>query len=233
MSRSIEDTAHTVWIDNFSKFKAIQLPSISKGTWKSMLWTGRALRQCRSDIDTSIMKDDGLVVPAMPDDLFQYAASFVNVYTAQNATTEHDQYDKCMATVLKIRNNPVRPDPALLHNHKHKTAVVERHDSLKNLFPTNIFAENIGENRSFLRIFRRHYEEKSQDSDQAVKYTTFNTDIDIFNRLIKVCCPSFRDIGESKLHSHSIPLILMKYEHVRTTKLLETGETQATCISSH
>ena len=70
MVRNVEQTSHTVWIDNFSKHMAHQIPTLEKGTWKQMLWTGRAFRRTRVQVDMSLKYDGDTVVPATPTDPF-------------------------------------------------------------------------------------------------------------------------------------------------------------------
>jgi hypothetical protein len=69
----IKTKAHTIWIDNFSKTMAWQLPKLDHGVYKPCLWTGFALKLFtqRPDLDMTLKRDEtGRVIPAMPNDPF-------------------------------------------------------------------------------------------------------------------------------------------------------------------
>ncbi len=64
-------------------------------------------------------------------------------------------------------------------------------------------AINIGSNPGLARILRMHYEKTGQDVDEALKYTAFNVDINIFDRIAKV----YSAISCMAYHIHSLTLV--------------------------
>ena len=161
--------------------------SITKGTFRNMLWTGRAIRVCRTPVIMNARELLGVSIPAMPDDLFALLAPLKLLFKHNNNIDKFKhRYEKCLATTLDVRNVPMKPESTKVASQVHKDALDNRHDSLKNFHPCEIVTHNIGANRGLLFILRKHYEDRMQHTDQCDMYSAFNVDIDIFTRMMKV-----------------------------------------------
>jgi hypothetical protein len=186
------EAAHVIWLDNFSKHpnKTLQIPDIAIGAWQDCAWTGRALRECLVNVDMKLEVDeDGKVAPAMPDDIFERVEELKHLFHLANDpdTDQLRRYDSSLSHQLDVRTVPPKPEPDLLTSQKHKTALINGHDSLDNLHPGGIFKQNIGSNKGLLQLLRNHYEDEGQLDGSCEKYSAFVMDIDIFSRVIKVC----------------------------------------------
>lgn len=176
-----------IWLDNFCKKpQSFQVANIERGTFKAPLWTGRAVRKCRADVDMSLQYDNGAIVPAMPDNIFAQNDTLLHFYKMACEEKGMFLYDNSLTTTLQVRNVPVKPSPDKVHLRKHKTALVDRHDSLTTFFPSGIINKNIGSNRGFLHIMRKHYVENGQDIGECDRYSAFCVDIDIYNKILRV-----------------------------------------------
>jgi len=55
------------------------------------------------------------------------------------------------------------------------------------MYTDSIQAINIGSNHGLLQILRNHYEEQGQHKHNVCqRYSAFNVDVDIFDRILKV-----------------------------------------------
>lgn len=169
------------------------------------------MRECLVNVDMKLEVDvDGKTVPAMPDDPFERVEELKQLFLMANdpATDQLRRYDASLSHRLDVRTVPPKPEPNLLTNERHRTALIKGHDSLDNLHPGGIFKMNIGANVGLLQLLRTHYENEGQNVDgQCEKYSAFVMDIDIFNRVIKVC---------THAHTHA--------PHPRNQQLDHTGE---------
>lgn len=184
--RKAEEQGHVVWIDNFSKFQARQIPNIGKGTFQNMQWTGRTLRVTRTPVSMSLMYDGDEVIPAMPDDIFATEGVLTQLHKALSAKSGMHEHKSSLVTKFKVLCVPVKPEVRHLNEQKHKDAIKAGHDGLDNLLCDNIVPINIGSNRGLLQILRDHYVQNEQHVGAARKYTVFNCDENIYIRIIKV-----------------------------------------------
>jgi hypothetical protein len=187
--RTLKETkAYTLWLDNFSKLRALQIPNLEMGAWQSCLWTGRAFRLSRVDVDMTVRHDaKNEVLPAMPDDIFEmYPATknqFLHVtYTQPDCPT---LYSTSLTTTLKVNNVPLKPLAVSLRRADHKAAVEESHDGLSTCYPEGICTLNIGSNRGLIRLLRNHHDTFCVEQ-KGQRYTSLNVDNNIFDRVIKV-----------------------------------------------
>lgn len=190
-ARQLFQNGCVIWIDNFSKYRyrAHQVPSMEKGTYTNMLWTGMAYSKPRADVNMSMMQTpDGEDIPAMPDNLFEMEEQFLALYKTICPDTLENQrmHRTSMAHKLKVRNVPPKPCPTKVRSPNHKKALTDSHGSLARLYPADIMPINIGENKTFLKILRDHYEATNQHIEGGCdRYYSFNADIDIFDRTLK------------------------------------------------
>jgi hypothetical protein len=180
--------AHTIWLDNFSKLRALQIPDLDIGSWENCNWTGRAFRVSRVHVDTKVrLTADNVVEPAMPHDIWSlYPAMKAQfLHTTYNEADCPFLYDSCLTTQFKVNNVPLKPDHTRLAMPEHKKAVQEGHDSLANCYPDGIIKINIGSNKGLLRLLRMHYDD-SVIYTNGSHYSSLNVDANIFDRTIKV-----------------------------------------------
>lgn len=184
--RQVEDGPHTVWVDNFSKTLGRQLPSIEHGAWSNCLWTGVALKKYEGPPLTlkTITDDQQEIIPAMPEDPFEYEQSLRDLW---NANVPQEEYiEKSLMTRWSVCNVPPKPVIHRVRSNQIRDDLKNQTTSLANLYPKKLIAINIGSNIGLGKIIRAHYEEKKQHQDACDKYTAFNVDINIFDRMIKV-----------------------------------------------
>jgi hypothetical protein len=189
--RLIAKGPHTIWLDNFSKIRALQIPTLDLGSWQNCAWTGKAIRKCpNSDIAMDLMLDpDGMVIPAMPPRPFLLTESLVSCFIKYTQTEQcMFVYEKSLVLNAKIRTVPLKPKSKHMHDEKHKKALDEGSDKLCTMYPIGIIADNIGSNIGLLRILRLHFEEHDQHlpADGAEVYQALNVDTNIFDRILKV-----------------------------------------------
>jgi hypothetical protein len=186
----VQDGPHTRWVDNFSKAIGRQLPNIEIGTWADCLWSGVALKKYTglSNITMDLLHDvNGDIVPAMPRQLTDNGAveTAMQLFTSNTITLEY--YATSMVTQFSVQNVPLKPLWFNVTNPKWKAFLKSEADLLSNMYPQSLLALNIGSNLGLARIMRNHYVSEGQDVEgKCLRYTAFNSDIDIFNRILKV-----------------------------------------------
>jgi hypothetical protein len=183
-----EKKAYTLWLDNFSKLRALQLPNLEMGAWQSCLWTGRAFRLSRVDVDMTVRHGaNNLVLPAMPDDIFElYEATRARFLLVTHTQEDCPMlYNTSLTTLLKVNNVPLKPLPCNVAKAEHKEALLQGHDGLSTCYPEGICTLNIGSNRGLIRLLRDHYDSHCVETKDQ-RYTSLNVDNNIFDRVLKV-----------------------------------------------
>lgn len=211
--RDIKQEGHTIWLDNFSKIRAMQVPDINMGAWRNCLWTGRALRKSRVPVTMDLEESKEGIIPAMPDDLYGMLPVFKKLFVLHNPQedTSMMRYRTSLVTNLDVRNIPLKPAARMLSQERHRTAITSGCDRLDNLFPDKIISVNIGSNLGFMRILRNHYEDKQQHTGNCQEYSSFNADIDIFDRFLKVCYESACVCSNQRALSHNVSRTCFNY----------------------
>jgi hypothetical protein len=184
----VEDTPHTKWFDNFSKVYGAQIPSIDIGSWRNCLWTGVALKQYTGEdpISVAVMKNAaGEVIPAMPDDPFEYADQLKEL--VEEHTPRADYRTHSLVFRWNVTSVPLKPVPSQVENRKWRRALLNS-GQVSQLFPKELIAENIGSNLGLARIMKEHYNEHKQNTEHdCTKYSVLLADVNIFDRVLKVC----------------------------------------------
>ena len=189
--RLAQEKAHTIWLDNFSKLRPMQIANMEAGTYRSMMWTGRAFRCCRHDVDMAVHAIDQITSPAMPADLFARERSlrvmFANL--CQEGMDTCMDHDRSYMQVYNVNAVPLAADLSKVTNPRHAATLRRRQDRLDNMYTDSIQAINIGSNHGLLQILRNHYEEQGLPQHKhnvCQRYNAFNVDVDIFDRILKV-----------------------------------------------
>ena len=180
------------WWDNFSKFQARQVPTIKKDIFASCLWTGVTVNEYTGpDVDVSVRKDNhGDVIPAMPNDLFDQQDMLIQgIREIYNEGRSY--YNKSMVKRYDIVNVPLKVDTKRFPNLANAMNSVK--NTTKHINPFKLIRHNIGSNLGLVTIMREYQEEQKMHLNGVVeKYSTVNTDENIFYRGMKVCdCFSF------------------------------------------
>ena len=176
------------WWDNFSKFQARQVPTIKKDIFASCLWTGVTVNEYTGPaVDVSVRLDnDGIVTPAMPDNLFEYQDIMMQgIHEIYNEGRAY--YNESLVKRYDIVNVPLKvdtkrfPDLAVTMNSVKNTT--------KHINPFKLIKHNIGSNQGLAIIMREYQEDQKMNLHGYVKnYSTINTDENIFYRGMKVSC---------------------------------------------
>jgi hypothetical protein len=203
--RHIKDNkAHTLWLDNFSKIRAMQFPDLELGAWQDCCWTGYAVRESRVDVDMSIRTDNETkeIEPAMPHHIYDMYPTLKQTFLQHNTNTAECpmRYSSSLTTLLVVKNVPLKPSHHKLRKPEHKQAVHEGHDSLDNCFPEGIVATNIGSNKGLLQLMRNHYESVCV-ANVGQRYSCLNVDANIFDRILKVTTPTNVSHMSSRTHN--------------------------------
>lgn len=128
---------------------------------------------------------EGQIIPAMPENPFDEADTLTTLWSTNTIPEEYRE--SSLAVQYKVRNVPLKPLPQHVQRQGHKNALLGGTDKLDTMHPKELLSHNIGNNQGLARIMRLHYEEKKQDIEGMCKeYSAFNTDINIFDRVIKV-----------------------------------------------
>jgi hypothetical protein len=190
VDRQVQQGPHTVWIDNFSKIYALHTPTLDLGSWQNCAWTGKALRKCNDQtISMKVMTHHGgSIIPAMPRNPFKLRRELEELYLEiAEAPGASMQHATCIVTMAKVKSVPLKPKPKHIASAVHKEALTERCNRLIEMYPVGLLDQNIGANNGLLRIMRTHYLDENQHLDGVCqRYTAFNVDTNIFDRMLKV-----------------------------------------------
>ena len=182
--RTIQSRTHFIWVDNFSKFMARSVPTLNSSVYSSCLWTGMAAFSCDTQFDTTIAHDvEGNTVPAMPDDLFQYAPTVKAAihWTVNNSRT---YYDQSIVKRYDVRNVPPKIDtkrwPTM------RSTIDVPHNSTRIVHPVKLLDYNIGSNNGLLDVLKEIYDQFDMGTDDCENYVFINVDENIYWRILKV-----------------------------------------------
>ena len=164
------------------------MPNIDIGAWADCLWTGEAFRAYTGTVPVSmsIMYNEGDIVPAMPDDLFDKESEFKVCW--KGALADLTYHAKSKLVKWSIRTVPIKPDATLaVEKIRWRNALKSDCSSLKTLYPHCIIRKNIGSNKGLAEIMRDHYTSNGQDVEgKCDKYSAFIVDENIYMRILKV-----------------------------------------------
>ena len=108
----LEKNGWMLWIDNYSKFMARSIPTSLKGVFSSCLWAGAAAFHCTNReivFDMSVKYNNGVVIPAMPDNILQHRDEVLAGLNHVLATSRQ-YYDRSVVLKYDVRNVPPKVD---------------------------------------------------------------------------------------------------------------------------
>ena len=185
--RNVTSGNHVVWLDNFSRIYATQIPTEEAKSWRQCLWTGyAALKYNGPEVDLHIHRDeDGKFLSAMPMNLVQM--SFVLFDIIADVDKHSSILDRSMVQRWRVNNIPLRPvlDEK---NHPREAARLARGNDKQNiLHPGGLLPENIGSNRGLLTILRNFFKEwNCMNGQDPEVYRILTVDCNIYSRIMKV-----------------------------------------------
>ena len=161
-------------------------PSLAKGIFSSMLWSGSAIFKCPDDtIDGSLQYSDNQLVSAMPADPF---VGINNVKGAISSILSRGQlyYDQALVTKYTVNNVPLKINTNV--NPAMKQLMQHPMNDLSHVIPDQLWEDNIGSHLGLVNIMKQVYDENGMGVDgHCSQYLNLNTDENIFYRLLKVC----------------------------------------------
>ena len=185
--RNVTSGNHVVWLDNFSRIYATQIPTEEAKSWRQCLWTGyAALKYNGPEVDLHIHRDeDGKFLSAMPMNLVQM--SFVLFDIIADVDKHSSILGRSMVQRWRVNNIPLRPvlDEK---NHPREAARLARGNDKQNiLHPGGLLPENIGSNRGLLTILRNFFKEwNCMNGQDPEVYRILTVDCNIYSRIMKV-----------------------------------------------
>ena len=193
---------HTLWMDNYSKLLAHDLPDVDKGTFFSGLWTGWAAKKSTAAVSMRhVTNNYNQKLPAMPEDPSEFAPSLVqelvNSMFDSRGERSHLRFAASNLYKWEVNNVPLKP---LLHKvpEQFREGLNKGADGLEHLYPLGLEPINCGENVGFARCIKllsdaRNWEGNDEDRPRCKKYTAMVMDVDLFDKMIKVIY-SFDDV---------------------------------------
>jgi hypothetical protein len=187
------------WIDNFSKQYHLNVPSFRRGEYANSLWTGVGHHLPMFDVPHALdllINASGDIEDAMPPDLFDegLVEHTLNWLAQLNRPgEEHNMFDSSVYRALDIQSVPIKirldlvPDPndPLLANYDPRSV------SLDNFIPASIDPWNVGSNDGLAMVVKRELDAVMVDGEcSPTKYRMIFADVNIFERLLKVCTKS-------------------------------------------
>lgn len=184
----VEQGAHTIWIDNFSKVHACKIPTIDVGAWRDCLWTGIALKKYNATVPLTMdlqTDEKERVVPAMPDDLFGTEEQLLTLLNKYKLSSEYQE--ECLVRIWEVDTVPMKPSASKVEQDDWRRALCGDGDKLSQMYPKEIVAVNVGSNEGLAHVMRGHYEDNKQHIPNECKtYSALNVDENIFKRTLKV-----------------------------------------------
>ncbi len=175
------------WIDNFNKIYAVQMPSLQKGSFRSIMWMGVGVRVPRQPcVVQNLLVEPGKA--AMPEDLFDpelkehLVRVMGQVWNVANATTAAES----LCTKYNINNIPLKPVVSRDEDPELHALLKSSPDGLANFKPEGVFPIHIGSNKGLAKEFRSIHNSCLADAPDNQHYRLMVADINIFMRTLKV-----------------------------------------------
>ena len=161
------------------------IPTIAKDIFSSCLWTGVSVftTELQEGVDKIRLDQDGVLIPAMPHDLFKDVNAVISTVQLLNMSSR-GYYDQSMVKQYDISSVPPKVD--IKKFTEFKDVYESKPHSLRNVKPKELIELNIGSNAGLLVILKRLYDNHQMNTDECERYITLNVDENIYYRILKV-----------------------------------------------
>lgn len=179
--------ACVLWVDNFSKFKAHNVPTIRKEVFSECLWSGITVNEYTGPYVDPKLKynDENILIHAMPDDIFvQKDAVHNGIMMLYDEGMMY--FDTSLVNKYDVRNIPLKIDTTVYN--ELATIMNSVKNTTKHIHPYKLLRPNIGSNRGLLKILRDLILEFNLNTAHATpdNYLVINVDENIYYRILKV-----------------------------------------------
>lgn len=182
------DEFPVIWIDNFSKNMARQIPSISKGVFTSMMWTGLAVKMYDGPaVSRTLVHVNGQLLSAMPP--LHAPLEEVVIRTTQASVRcvpgqPPMRFIDSLVRKFNVCSIPPKICPTSINDPVLRARLDLSRDGLHRTLPWDIWKYNIGSNTGLVDVIRQYCELTNLvDSD---KYHVWLVDVNIYSRIYKV-----------------------------------------------
>ena len=187
LANRMKTQACVYWIDNFSKWRSHNVPTVRKDVFSECLWTGITINEyVGPDVDMSPKFDEhNDVVSAMPNNICECKAA-VNSGIAAIYDLGMEYFNESMVNTYTINNIPIKID---VNRYPTLASVMNStKNTTKHTHPYKLLKLNIGSNEGLLNILRDiQTENKLNDSvETPQRYLVLNLDENIYYRVMKV-----------------------------------------------
>jgi hypothetical protein len=182
--RDAKTRAHFLWIDNYSKYVARNVPNADAALYSSMLWTGSVVFVCRDPnlSDRVVFNEAQQVVPAMPSDVGTHRATVLAGLTDVLAEG-YMLFDDSLVKKFNINNIPMKVN---VKQFPELSDTVNSY-TVRNVLPEKLIECNIGSNAGLIAIMRDLVDEhKMHQPGECQRYLNLNVDSNIYWRTLKV-----------------------------------------------
>ena len=181
--RQASEDRHVLWWDNFSKMYAVALQSISKGAFKSCLWTGFAMKKYIGRPFPEWQYDIGK--RGMEKNLF--TDSVLNDLKATMRQVGEEKWNYLSNSIVRrygVNSIPLKPEVDERKEPHLFQILSESRDGVRTFMPLGILPENVGSNRGLLLLLKSLSDKHA--SSERKKYSFLTVDCNIFLRILKV-----------------------------------------------
>ena len=180
---------HVFWFDNFDfRYRGI-MPSFDKDTFTQFNWTGEAVRPYKGlNVPNLKVEYKNLaVVPAMPDRPFDMMDQ-VKLCLKEIVSRGEFYYDESLVKRFNVTRIPLKLVVDEQKNQIWFKTLAASVDGLRHLRPKGIRDIPIGTNDALMKYFMelRDYQTSKNITNRS-KYYIFSTDMNIYQRINKVC----------------------------------------------
>jgi hypothetical protein len=180
-----------VWFDNFSKIISHRTPKLLRGAWSGCLWTGVAIVKFfaaeGSTVNMEFVYNEGELVWAMPPRLASEQMMVLGKVIIVSKKTK-ERFDTSLCCEMKVNCVPLKPK-APPGDVRLAKLLAQSRDGCGNFYPESILAPNIGSNLGLMAILKGFCDERDiYTAAGPGRYYMINCDINIYNRILRVCC---------------------------------------------
>lgn len=199
--REVESKVFVTWMDNYNAKWRMKMANIGKDNFKIANWTGVAVREYTGQQEihmNCLTQDDGTIIPALPDNMFQHIApvtKFIINHTEAVCVNdsipglENFPFEKLEQSLLNswgVHRLPLKPNLDNEHvPRKYKEAIEAAPDTLANFYPKGVFRHNIGSNEGCVAMLKEYFDEFVKNNYEK-KYFVITCDENIYKRAMRV-----------------------------------------------